>query len=44
MNSRNRESFGAFTGSRKGGAKGKFEIAHYGTIFLDEMGDLRFTA
>ena len=31
---------GAFTGARKGGKKGKFEIAHGGTIFLDEIGDL----
>lgn len=28
---------GAFTGSRKGGKKGLFEIAHRGTIFLDEI-------
>lgn len=33
---------GAFTGSRKGGKKGKFEIAHQGTIFLDEIGDMSF--
>ena len=31
---------GAFTGARKGGKKGKFEIAHGGTIFLDEIGDM----
>ncbi len=31
---------GAFTGARKGGKKGKFEEAHRGTIFLDEIGDL----
>jgi transcriptional regulator of acetoin/glycerol metabolism len=31
---------GAFTGSRRGGAKGRFEDAHGGTIFLDEIGDM----
>lgn len=31
---------GAFTGARKGGKKGKFELAHGGTIFLDEIGDM----
>ncbi|WP_053956131.1 sigma-54 interaction domain-containing protein [Inediibacterium massiliense] len=31
---------GAFTGSRKGGKAGKFELAHKGTIFLDEIGDM----
>ncbi len=31
---------GAFTGARKGGKPGKFEIAHCGTIFLDEIGDM----
>ncbi|WP_416828952.1 sigma-54 interaction domain-containing protein [Ectobacillus polymachus] len=31
---------GAFTGARKGGKKGKFELAHHGTIFLDEIGDM----
>lgn len=30
---------GAFTGARKGGKKGLFELAHNGTIFLDEIGD-----
>jgi transcriptional regulator with PAS, ATPase and Fis domain len=29
---------GAFTGSRRGGKSGLFEIAHDGTIFLDEIG------
>ena len=29
---------GAFTGSRRGGKAGLFEIAHNGTIFLDEIG------
>ena len=28
---------GAFTGSRKGGKPGLFEVAHKGTIFLDEI-------
>ena len=28
---------GAFTGSRKGGKAGLFELAHLGTIFLDEI-------
>ena len=31
---------GAFTGARKGGQIGKFEQAHTGTIFLDEIGDM----
>ncbi|HCF6145110.1 sigma-54-dependent Fis family transcriptional regulator [Pseudomonas aeruginosa] len=31
---------GAFTGSRKGGAIGKVEQAHKGTLFLDEVGDM----
>lgn len=31
---------GAFTGAKKGGKKGKFELAHKGTIFLDEIGDM----
>lgn len=31
---------GAFTGARKGGKMGKFELADGGTIFLDEIGDL----
>jgi sigma-54 dependent transcriptional regulator, acetoin dehydrogenase operon transcriptional activator AcoR len=31
---------GAFSGARKGGQKGKFEIANGGTIFLDEIGEL----
>lgn len=34
---------GAFTGSRKGGQVGKFELAHGGTIFLDEIGDMPLT-
>lgn len=28
---------GAFTGSKRGGKPGRFEIAHQGTIFLDEI-------
>ncbi len=31
---------GSFTGARKGGKKGLFELAHKGTIFLDEIGDM----
>ncbi len=31
---------GAFTGARKGGKPGKFELADGGTILLDEIGDL----
>ena len=31
---------GSFTGARRGGKLGKFEIAHNGTIFLDEIGDM----
>ncbi|KPU42334.1 nitrogen regulation protein NR(I) [Oxobacter pfennigii] len=30
---------GAFTGAKKGGKPGLFELAHMGTIFLDEIGD-----
>lgn len=30
---------GAFTGAKRGGQKGLFELAHRGTIFLDEIGD-----
>lgn len=33
-------SEGAFTGARKGGKPGKFELANKGTIFLDEIGDM----
>ncbi|KQN64100.1 AAA domain-containing protein [Erwinia sp. E602] len=35
---------GAFTGSRKGGAAGKFELADGGTLFLDEIGDMPLEA
>lgn len=31
---------GAFTGARKGGRQGLFELAHGGTIFLDEIGEM----
>ncbi|WP_088188961.1 sigma 54-interacting transcriptional regulator [Desulfosporosinus sp. FKA] len=31
---------GAFTGARKGGKPGKFELANHGTIFLDEIADM----
>lgn len=31
---------GSFTGARKGGSTGKFELAHGGTIFLDEIGEM----
>src|SRR5690606_7175513 len=31
---------GAFTGARKSGKIGRFEMANNGTIFLDEIGDL----
>ena len=31
---------GAFTGAKKGGKEGLFEMAHLGTIFLDEIGEI----
>lgn len=31
---------GAFTGAQKGGKPGKFELAHKGTIFLDEVSEI----
>lgn len=31
---------GAFTGGKKGGAIGKFEMADSGTVFLDEIGEM----
>ncbi len=33
-------SEGSFTGAKKGGKKGKFELANGGTIFLDEIADM----
>lgn len=33
---------GAFTGAKKNGMPGKFELADGGTIFLDEIGDMPF--
>jgi transcriptional regulator with PAS, ATPase and Fis domain len=34
---------GAFTGAKKGGRLGKFELANNGTIFLDEIGEMPLT-
>ncbi|MCF6465150.1 sigma-54-dependent Fis family transcriptional regulator [Clostridium sp. Cult2] len=34
---------GAFTGAKKEGQPGKFEIAHEGTIFLDEIGEMPYS-
>ncbi len=34
---------GAFTGAKKGGKAGLFEMAHKGTIFLDEINDMSST-
>ncbi|SDW63387.1 transcriptional regulator [Marinococcus luteus] len=31
---------GAFTGAKKGGKPGKFELAQKGTLFLDEIGEM----
>jgi transcriptional regulator with PAS, ATPase and Fis domain len=31
---------GAFTGAKRGGKPGKFEMAQNGTLFLDEIGDM----
>ncbi|MGE5188970.1 MAG: sigma 54-interacting transcriptional regulator [Gemmatimonadota bacterium] len=31
---------GAFTGAKRGGKPGKFEMANGGTLFLDEIGDM----
>lgn len=31
---------GAFTGASRKGKKGRFELAHHGTILLDEIGDM----
>ena len=35
---------GAFSGARREGSPGKFQAAHGGTIFLDEIGELPATA
>ncbi len=36
----NRGRLGAFTGAKSSGKAGKFELAHQGSVFLDEIGDL----
>lgn len=33
---------GSFTGAKKGGQQGKFELANGGTLFLDEIGDMPY--
>ncbi|WP_188456782.1 sigma-54 interaction domain-containing protein [Virgibacillus oceani] len=35
---------GAFTGAKRGGKLGKFQLANGGTIFLDEIGDMPLSA
>ncbi len=35
---------GAFSGARKGGKPGKFELANHGSIFLDEVSELSWAA
>ena len=35
---------GAFTGARKEGKPGLFEMAHMGTIFLDEIGEISYSS
>ncbi len=35
---------GSFTGAKKGGQAGKFELANGGTLFLDEIGDMPLSA
>jgi PAS domain S-box-containing protein len=35
---------GSFTGARRGGQAGKFEMANRGTLFLDEIGDMPLSA
>ncbi|SEQ45145.1 PAS domain S-box-containing protein [Virgibacillus subterraneus] len=35
---------GAFTGAKKGGKLGKFQLANGGTVFLDEIGDMPLSA
>ncbi|WMJ78709.1 MULTISPECIES: sigma-54 interaction domain-containing protein [unclassified Sedimentibacter] len=34
---------GTFTGAKKGGKRGKFEMAHLGSIFLDEINQMDLT-
>ncbi|SKC83321.1 sigma-54 interaction domain-containing protein [Maledivibacter halophilus] len=34
---------GSFTGAKKGGKLGKFQLANGGTLFLDEVGDMPLT-
>lgn len=34
---------GAFTGARRGGRAGLFELSHMGTLFLDEIGEMPIT-
>src|SRR5512137_2207246 len=34
---------GAFSGARRGGKPGKFEMAHRGTLYLDEIDQLALT-
>lgn len=34
---------GAFTGAKKGGKKGYFELANEGTLFLDEISEIPYT-
>jgi PAS domain S-box-containing protein len=36
-------NYGAFTGARKQGKPGMFELANEGTLFLDEIGDIPFS-
>lgn len=35
---------GAFTGAKKGGKAGMFELSHGGTLFLDEIGEMPLAA
>lgn len=34
---------GAYTGAKKGGSPGKFELANGGTVFLDEIAEMSFS-
>jgi transcriptional regulator with PAS, ATPase and Fis domain len=40
LESDSRPRGGRFTGAKKGGKQGLFEMAHNGTIFLDEIGEI----